>query len=176
VALISDVFALLNSFDNMVDLAYWQGLVTVGSVDQWSDVFSAFSSPGECSDEVMHFRQSTSGGGRGDSSCWGGGLPSKQVMGPAGSRERSFREKPLLRILYSRNLSNFYHNGAGAPCAFDSSHTPARGPNFLIFGSGYGSETTWELGPLDSTHIDGFPKAASTLSRNLVICQSQWFS
>jgi hypothetical protein len=34
VTLINSVFALVNSFDNMVDLAFRQGLVTVGSVNQ----------------------------------------------------------------------------------------------------------------------------------------------
>jgi hypothetical protein len=36
-------------------LAYWQGLVMVGSIRQWFNVFSAVSGPGESGNEIANF-------------------------------------------------------------------------------------------------------------------------
>jgi hypothetical protein len=71
------------------------------------DVFSAFYGFGEHGDEVTHFCRSAKVEGVEETAAVGWGLPPKQLIEPAGSRKRSFREKPVLRVLYSRNLSNF---------------------------------------------------------------------
>jgi hypothetical protein len=62
------------------------------------------------------------GGGHGDSCNWAG-TAAKTADQTGWLSEAIFQRKPLLRILYSCNLSNFYRNGDIVPDAFDSEHT-----------------------------------------------------
>jgi hypothetical protein len=53
----------------------------------------------------------------------GRGLPAKQLIRRADRKRRTVREKPMLHIILSCNLSNLYRIRDRVPCAFESQHT-----------------------------------------------------
>jgi hypothetical protein len=70
VALIRGRFLLLHSFYDTVYLAFRQGLVPVGSVDQWFDFFSAFPALARAATKSPTSVIALSEGGCGYSCCW----------------------------------------------------------------------------------------------------------